>query len=164
MGRLPAIPACLLGLMLAACAAGPQFDTADVALSVTPQQAASDFERIKGAGVLWGGVIVNAVNEETLTRLEILAYPLDSRHRPDTDAKAGIRFLAEKAGYLETADYAQGRQVTVKGTAADLRKGRIGDAPHTYPVVRVARIHLWPRAEPRTEPRFHFGIGVIFGN
>lgn len=165
MGRGGILGILAILLILTACGGGPRFETDDVTLSVTPEQAAEEPERLEGIRILWGGVIVRAVNQEERTRLEVLAYPLDSEQRPDTETKAGIRFLAEKAGYLETADYAPGRRVTVKGTLQGIREGRIGEAPHTYPVVQVSDLHLWPKAEARRSgPRFHFGIGVIFGN
>lgn len=154
----------LLTLCLAGCAATPRFDTNKAMLSVTPEQAVREMDRLAGTRVLWGGVIVSAENREETTQLEILGYPLDSRQQPDPEAKAQRRFVAVKAGYLETADFAQGRRVTVTGPLTGTRTGRIDQAPYTYPVVRVADIQLWPEEKARSEPRFHFGIGVIFGN
>lgn len=151
-------------LLVAGCATKPRFDTANTALSVTPRQAVTEMARLEGTRVLWGGAIVAAVNREDTTQLEILAYPLNDRQRPEPKAKAQRRFLAVKAGYLETADYAQGRWVTLTGPLTGTRDGRVGDAPYTYPVVAIEDIHLWPETKRGTEPRFHFGIGVIFGN
>ncbi|HKJ89162.1 MAG TPA: Slp family lipoprotein, partial [Gammaproteobacteria bacterium] len=74
------------------------------------------------------------------------------------------RFLAVNEGYLETADYAPGRRVTLTGPVTGLKKGLIGKATYTYPVVKVDDIQLWRKEQRyRPEPGFHFGIGVIFG-
>lgn len=152
-------------LLLAACAPQPRFDTSEADLSVTPEQAVSQMERLEGTRVLWGGVIVASHNREESTQLEVLGYPLTDRQRPDTDASPQKRFLAIKSGYLETADYAPGRQVTVSGPLTGIRSGRVGKARYSYPVVRIDDSHLWPEAGNRPQgPRFHFGIGVIFGN
>ncbi|MEF8980326.1 Slp family lipoprotein [Thiohalorhabdus sp.] len=152
-------------LLVAACASQPRFDTNDTMLSVTPEDAVADMDRLKGIRVLWGGVIVAAHNREKTTRLEILGYPLNGRQHPVTTESPQRRFLAVKEGYLETADYAQGRRVTVAGTLTGTQSGRVGEATYTYPVVRIEDSHLWPKAESRRqEPRFHFGIGVLFGN
>lgn len=152
-------------LLLAGCASKPRFDTAETALDVTPAQAVSDKERLEGTRVLWGGVIVAARNQADRTQLEVLGYPLNDRQRPIPDAEPQRRFLAVKQGYLETADYAQGRWITVTGKLTGTRAGRVGEADYTYPVVGIEDIELWPKAEGqrRNEPRFHFGIGVIFG-
>jgi len=161
MVRTLAIAALLV--LTTACATTPDFDTEGVALEVTPEQAVSESRRLEGTRILWGGVIVAARNLEDTTRLEILGYPLDGRQRPVTDAEAQRRFLAVHEGYLETADYAQGRWVTLTGPLAGTRSGQVGEATYTYPVVRVKAIHLWSQREPTSEPRFHFGIGVLFG-
>ncbi|KPV40084.1 hypothetical protein AN478_07965 [Thiohalorhabdus denitrificans] len=151
-------------LALAACASTPRFPVDEGVVEVTPREAKRDMPSLEGSQVLWGGVIVNATNLEERTRLEILAYPLDGRQKPDVEADPQGRFLAEAEGYLETADYTPGRRVTVSGTLKGTRKGRIGEAEYTYPVVAVEDKELW--AEDRRSPagpRFHFGIGVIFG-
>lgn len=157
--------AALTLFLVAACASKPPFDTSETELTVTPDEAVADMDRLEGTRVLWGGVIVAAHNREETTQLEILGYPLNSRQRPTTDESPLRRFLAIKDGYLETADYAQGRQVTVTGPLAGTRSGRVGEADYTYPVVSIEDSHLWPKGEQRSqEPRFHFGIGVLFGN
>ena len=152
-------------LLVAACASKPPLDTSGADLTVTPDEAVADMDRLEGSRVLWGGVIVAAHNREDRTQLEILGYPLNDRQRPVTDESPQRRFLAVKEGYLETADYAQGRQVTVTGPLAGTRSGRVGEADYTYPLIRIEDSHLWPKGEqPSREPRFHFGIGVLFGN
>ncbi|HKL77551.1 MAG TPA: Slp/YeaY family lipoprotein [Gammaproteobacteria bacterium] len=151
-------------LLLAACAGGPRLETTGVMHSVTPAQAAAEFPRLQGTRVLWGGRIVSSRNDPESTRLEVLAYPLDRSQRPRLDSDPQGRFLAVKAGYLETADYAPGRAVTLTGELVATEAGRIGEADYTFPKVRVNQLHLWPERRRAQEPRFHFGIGVIFGN
>lgn len=160
----------LIALALAGLAAGcagqqPRFDTADTNLALTPQQAAAQASAV-GRRVLWGGTIVNASNLTDRTQLEVLAYPLDDDQRPRTDLSPIGRFLAVRDGYLETADYAPGRQVTVAGTVEGTSRGQVGQADYTYPLLRVDDIQLWPR-EPRyrsgVQPRFGVGIGISIG-
>ncbi|MFA9462021.1 Slp family lipoprotein [Thiohalorhabdus methylotrophus] len=150
-------------LALGACAT-PRFPTEQIALDVTPGQAKADMSRLEGTRVLWGGTIVNATNKEDSTRLEILAYPLDGDQRPDLEEPPQGRFLALEEGYLETASYAPGREVTVSGRLTGLREGMIGEAAYSYPVVEVVDIQLW-KEDRGSAPgsNFRFGIGVIFG-
>ncbi len=153
-----------LGLALSACATGPKFPVSEDAKAVTPNQMLATPE--PGKRVVWGGMIVAATNLSDRTRLEILGYPLDAEQKPDTSAPAQARFLADKAGYLETADYANGRLVTILGETRGIEKGRIGEADYTYPLLRAEQLHLWPRpgSYDDTAPRIHFGFGLVIGN
>lgn len=157
----------IMGLVLlaAGCASKPRFETAGIDKSITPQTAVSDTSVAQGREVLWGGVIVNSSNLADSTQIEILAYPLDDRQRPDTDRGPIGRFIATRPGYLETADYATGRLVTVRGKLEDKVVGRIGDASYTYPVVRFEDSQLWQReaSAVSSQPRVNFGIGVMIG-
>jgi len=158
--------ASLAALALAAgCAASPPLATERAAVSVTPEQARAEMDRLEGTRILWGGVVIASTNREETTRLEILAHPLDRHQRPRTQAQSGPRFLAIHQGYLETADFAPGRSVTLTGPLVGLREGQVGEAPYTYPVVAAEDLHLWPAPERRrSPPRFQFGLGILFGS
>ncbi len=150
-------------LLVAGCASGP-LRTEGVTRDIVPGEAAATDH--VGDTVLWGGVVVNATNLEDRTRLEIVGYPLDEySQRPQTDAEPQGRFLAYREGYLETAEYGRGRRVTVRGEITGSERGRIGEAPYTYPAVAAEQLELWPerREQGNSRPRFHFGIGVLFG-
>lgn len=152
----------LLGLT--ACAGGPRYDTSQVNTALTAAQVSAAEATPVGAHVIWGGVIVATRNQPDYTEMEILSYPLDGAQRPDTSRSEQGRFLARHSSYLETVDYAPGRQVTVRGSLAQTLPGKVGDAPYTFPLIQAADIYLWPRdggAPGRTQ--FQFGIGVIFG-
>lgn len=149
-------------LLLSACATGPQYPTEGVELAVTPQQAVAEADKLKGKSVLWGGMIVNSTNLEKRTRLEVLAYPLDSDQRPDTGGNPMGRFLLFKDGYLETVDYAPGRRITVVGRLRGVQTGKLDETSYTYPVLDSNKLYLWGKNDVTSEPRVHFGFGVIF--
>lgn len=151
-------------LLLTACSAAPRFDTTDVATQVTPRQAQTDMQTLQSSTVLWGGVLIASDNLKANTQLEILAYPLNNRHKPRTDQPPIGRFLALQPGYLETGDYAPGRLVTVRGQLREIRQGRIGESIYDYPVVIPAQLHLWREAGGSPTTRVNFGVGVIFTN
>lgn len=151
-------------MVLSACAIGPKFDVSDIDLSVTPQQAVLESEILQGTQVLWGGIIIASTNLKDATQFEILAYPLSTNQKPKIDETPWGRFLTQKAGYLETADYTPGRLITVRGTLQDKRLGSIGESKYTYPVINISRHYLWPKRGEAPETTFHFGVGVIFSN
>lgn len=163
--RLRRLCLLLLPLLVAACAANkPRFPTEGINAQVTPQAVTAG--KAAGQAVLWGGVIINSSNLANATQVEVLAYPLGENQRPDIDRPPSGRFLAVKPGYLETADFAPGRLITIRGEVTETTVGKIGQADYTYPVVRIEDSQLWKResvaVDPR--PRVSFGFGVMIGH
>jgi outer membrane lipoprotein len=152
-----------LGALLSACATGPRFDTAGVDPDVTPARAVAEIENRRGSPVVWGGTIINTRNFEDSTRIEVLGYPLDAQQRPRSGRSAQGRFLIEFPGYLESVDYAPGRQITVTGEIRQATRGRIGETEYHYPLVAAEQLHLWPVQAERERPRVSFGVGVMMG-
>ncbi len=157
---LSSIVLCLLG----ACASGPGYDERQVNLAVTPRSAVAELDMIRGQAVLWGGVILNTINMKSMTRLEVLAYPLNRSQMPQRDHDPLGRFLLEKQGFLEPATYAKGRLITTTATVVGTDRGEVGGMEYIYPVIEAGDIYLWPRdSEDTNRSRVHFGIGVGFG-
>jgi outer membrane lipoprotein len=149
----------LAAIFLNACATSPEFDTAGLDASITPQTAVGEMSTLRGEPVLWGGVVITSTNLKDSTQVEILAYPLNSNQRPNREQKPLGRFLAVQKGYLETTDYAPGRLITVRGNLADKRAGRVGDAEYTYPVVNITQLYLWSDS-PESQVQFGFGLMI----
>jgi outer membrane lipoprotein len=154
-------PLTVLLFLLTACASGPDFNTMGVDPLLTPRGVTAKPQPATGKSVQWGGTIVSTANLQNSTQIEVLAYPLDSSGRPNTDRAAQGRFILERSGYLEPASYAAGRQVTVVGTVSGTRTGRVGEADYVYPVVAAKQLHLWPteRSSGGSNSTF-FGFGV----
>ncbi|WP_018232482.1 Slp family lipoprotein [Thioalkalivibrio thiocyanodenitrificans] len=150
---------------LAGCATGPRYETAGVATDLVPAEVVASPGVYRDSRVIWGGMIVATRNLAEYTEMEVLGYPLEGSQRPATNRSPHGRFLVRKPGYLEEMDYAQGRHITVTGTLGENVDGRVGEAPYVYPVVHATELHLWPEARraPPGQPRFHIGVGVIFG-
>lgn len=151
----------LIGSVLLASGCATPYDIGNADPRITPVEAAKDVPGMLNHTVAWGGLIAIAKNLKDKTEIEVVAYPLDSERRPDRDAAPTGRFLAIQSGYLETADYAPGRLITVVGTVTETRTGTVGEAKYVYPVVVATQLRLWPKPSvERREPSFHFGIGV----
>lgn len=149
-------------LFLTACAQLPKFDTSQVDKSLLPTHVASDIKNTRGKTVMWGGTILSGKNLKTSTRLEVLAYPLDKDGWPERDQKPLGRFILSEKGYLETADYAKGRTITVVGTVSGIESGKVDESPYTYPIIQSRQLHLWSKGDQKSRTGFHFGVGVIF--
>jgi outer membrane lipoprotein len=150
----------LAGLLLVGGCATP-YDIGNADTRVTPTEAAKDVSGMLNHTVAWGGLIAVIKNLQDKTEIEVVAYPLDSQNAPDRYAAPTGRFIVTRAGYLETADFAPGRLITVVGTVTEARTGTVGEAKYVYPVVLASKLNLWPQPYgERRESNVHFGIGV----
>jgi len=164
---MPSLPLRISALLLAALLFGgcaTRFDIGTAEYRITPQQVTNNIGLVQNKTIAWGGVIVASKNLVSQTQLEVLSYPLDANGRPDREAKAGGRFIALHPGYLELANFAEGRLVTMTGTVSETRAGSVGEAHYVYPVLAIKTLFLWPTPEEEaSKPQFHFGVGVGIG-
>lgn len=159
--RIAAALAGLALLGLTACASGPEWEPEAVDESVTPAVAQAEGRSLAGTAVRWGGVIVSVQNRDEGSDLEVLAYPLDRRDRPRSEADPYGRVLVRYDDFLEPVVYAEGREVTFQGEVVEPRTIRIGDARREVPAVTADQLHLWDRRDRRDGgSRIHFGVGV----
>ena len=146
--------------LLASCASTPDFDTTQVDRSLTPQSVVAEPELNRGKTVLWGGTILDTLNMKDSTRIEVLAYPLNSSYRPLLESKPLGRFIIQHQGYLEPTTYAQGRVLSVLGKASGSQTGNVGESTYTYAVIDSLQLHLWSPDSMRSRTSFHLGIGI----
>lgn len=149
----------ILIMVLLGCATGPNFETQGTDPAITPQYAAAHIDTVYDRNVIWGGVILSCINLKEHTEIEVLSYPLDSAQRPDVSAQSNGRFLIIEDGYLEAADYAPGKIVSVSGALQNARVGQVGEVPYIYPVIKAQTIYLWRRGG-LSGSNVHFGVGV----
>jgi outer membrane lipoprotein len=153
----------LLLLILNGCTTAPKV-MENAERDITPTDAVSMQISAEDRPLQWGGVIVETKNLAEVTELQILAYPLKSNGQPDITASPTGRFIAQRAGYLESVDYQKGRQVTATGKLTQKRAGRVGEADYTFPVLSADELLLWPKEHEReVSPRVNFGFGVGSG-
>ena len=121
-------------------------------LQVPPELTFKEVSRgpakYQGKIVLWGGVIIKSTNSKEGTLIEVLEKPLGFRGQPkDVDVSEG-RFLILHPKYLDTAIYAQDREITVAGKVIGERTLPLGEIEYSYPVIAPKEMHLWEREEP----------------
>lgn len=112
-------------------------------LKLTLEEVRSKPDYYKGAKVLWGGIIVSSKNEAEKTVIEVVQAPLGSMDKPENPDRSKGRFIMEFAGFLDTALYAAGREITVAGEIIGSMQGTIGEMEYTFPVLKSIKIHLW---------------------
>ena len=101
-------PLTVLLFLLTACASGPDFNTMGVDPLLTPRGVTAKPQPATGKSVQWGGTIVSTANLQNSTQIEVLAYPLDSSGRPNTDGAAQGRFILERSRLPGTGQLRRG--------------------------------------------------------
>lgn len=149
-----ALTGVLLTLLLSGCAGMPEALRGVPESAPEPGMVRADPGAFEGEQVRWGGRIVSVENAAGETRIAILARALQASGRPG-DEPGGGRFLARFEGFVDPAEYAAGREITVVGEVAGVASRRIGDYPYRYPVVAVSRHVLWAEPDPAPLPRYH---------
>lgn len=102
-----------------------------------------------GQMVLWSGEIIRTENKKEGTLIEIIQKPEGFNHRPQKADRTDGRFLALFDGYLDTAIYEKGREVTIAGKISGRRTLPLGEIDYAYPLVKIEEVHLWPVREPQ---------------
>lgn len=127
---------------------------------VPEDQLFRDPEAFLGRLVILGGMIVETINDDDGSYVEVVQKPLDSRGvARDTDASQG-RFIVFTEEFLDPAVYAPGRVITVAGDVAGTAEGAIGEMPYLYPVIVSRELHL---IDPGQRIPIFFSIGVFGG-
>lgn len=134
-------------------------DTADKDL--TPAALFKNLEAHKGKVIILGGVIVGSKNTNDGTYIEVIEKPLNSQGLPiDTDESQG-RFLILYDGYLDTAIYAKGREITVAGEVLGKKTRTIGEMLYSYPLIKSKKLYLLEKRRTQHNIPVRFGIGIL---
>ncbi|MCU0970804.1 MAG: Slp family lipoprotein [Gammaproteobacteria bacterium] len=115
--------------------------------------------RVTGQRVDRGGTVVGAASNGGRTEIEVLAYPLDERGRPDTRRSPLGRFLAVRSGPKAPADVGPGTLVTVSGVLLSASPGQ--EAPR-LPTIVTDSVRVWEpdapaRSSSNVKPTFDVG-------
>jgi len=100
-------------------------------------------EQYTGQTVHWGGTIAKVENKSETTEIEIVSRQLGKKGRPKLNDKTAGRFIAVFDEFLDPGVYTKDRQITVQGTVAGTKDGKIGDYVYTYPIVTADTHTLW---------------------
>lgn len=158
MKRLGILSLILLILLISGCAHVISMESRERAdIGVAPIDVMKEPDAYKGRFIILGGIIASSVNTEEGAYIEVVQKPLDYRGMPeDTDISHG-RFIILYEGYLDTAIYSQGREVTVAGEVIGKKIRPLGQIQYQYLLIKSRELHLF---EPRYGVPIRFGIGI----
>ena len=143
---------------LSGCASHPIAESLrQQAQPLTYSQVAANPKTTTGAIVIWGGRIINVVNDTNCGEIYVLQLPISGRGRPaNNDSAAQGRFIAVSPEFLDPAKYPAGSLITVAGPLNGVRSERLQNVFYRYPVLDVEQIHLWMN-RPKNNYYYYYG-------
>lgn len=107
----------------------------------------------KGQLVVLGGEILSTTRLADKTQIEVLQLPLTDEYIPITDdrSRSEGRFYAYDGGkdILDPAVLPKGTPITLIGEVTGSAMGKIDEAEHQYPTVRIKDLTKWDKTEAR---------------
>lgn len=151
----------LLGALLVAlsgCATYPvSTNLRKQAKPVALAMVSADPGAYKGTVVIWGGKVINTVNDTNGGVIYVLRLPLTRRERPERQAASSGRFIARSNGFIDPEVFKNGRLITVAGEIVGLQTEPLQKAQYPYPVVAIKELHLWHRVRSPHYPYYYPG-------
>ncbi len=123
---------------------------------LTLGQVRQNPDGFKGKMVIWGGEIVETVNQkESATQIEVFQKPLGWRGEPRESISSEGRFLILVDKYLDPYIFQTGRKVTVVGEILGAKMKPLGEMDYQYPLLSGKQIHLWPEYASYPYPHYY---------
>ncbi len=121
------------------------------------QQVFQNPEAYEGKIVIWGGEIIETINQKGGTTLILLLQrPLDWMEEPKFQHSEG-RFIILVEGYVDPYVFKRGRRITAAGEILGRKVMRLGEMEYPYPLLRSKQIYLWGEyyASPYPSPSLY---------
>ncbi|MBP1695528.1 MAG: outer rane lipoprotein Slp [Deltaproteobacteria bacterium] len=111
--------------------------------TVTFRQVFQNPEAYKGKVVIWGGEIIETINQKDGTTLIVVLHrPLDWMEEPKFQRSEG-RFIILAEGYVDPYVFKRGRRITVAGEILGRKVMRLGELEYPYPLLQSKQLYLW---------------------
>jgi outer membrane lipoprotein len=127
------------------------------------EMIAKNPDTYKGAVVVWGGEILETVNNKNSSELVIVQMPLDIAKMPEHLKLSMGRFIAKSKAFLDPAVYKKGRKIVVAGEVAGSRTLPVGNTRYTYPVLDIKQLHVFHKKYYYYSPMYYYGWDNGFG-
>jgi outer membrane lipoprotein len=131
--------------VLSGCASPPiSKDVQHEAKQINFAQVRAYPDETRGQVVIWGGRIINVVNNTNASSIYIVGFPVDSDGKPVSKGPSPGRFIAAAPGFLDPTLLPHGRVITVAGSLNGVWPERLGKMNYDYPVLKIKELHVWP--------------------
>lgn len=130
---------------------------------LTYEQVKASAEAYQGQVVVWGGEVLNAVQEGDRTKIEVLQMSLNKDHVPEySKASSRGRFFAVDSQHeiIDPAIFEKGSKVTVVGEIRGKSPESSTEASSNVPIISIRDMTLW---SSHTRPSYpyhpYYGYG-----
>jgi outer membrane lipoprotein len=146
MNTVKHVTCALLALaLLSGCASYPISDSfRQQAKQITLDQVRADPQGTRGTIVIWGGRIINVVNDTHGSAIYIVCLPLPQNEKPIAHGPSPGRFIATSTGFLDPEMFPYGGLVTIAGQLDGVRIEQLQNMQYPYPVLQIQETHVWP--------------------
>jgi outer membrane lipoprotein len=142
-GKALLVLALLLLILFAGCAPISKDLRAQADRTLSFHQVFQNPDAVKDKIVIWGGEIVETINQKDGTTLiVVLQRPLDWLEEPKIQRSEG-RFIILVRGYVDPYVFGRGRRITVAGEILGRKVIRLGELEYPYPLLQSKQIYLW---------------------
>ncbi len=135
----------MLSILLSACSSLPVALQKAPAVDVQLTEVMKNISSHRNMPVRWGGTVIEVENEEHLTNIQLLYFPLNSDGSLRLNDPNQGRFVIQSPEFLDPALYVKGSEITVAGIVSAETHRIIGNKPIKLPVIAIQAIYLWPR-------------------
>jgi outer membrane lipoprotein len=127
--------------------------------SLTLNQVRQNPEAFKGKLVVWGGEIIETINQKDgTTQVEVLQKPLGCRGEPKETVTSEGRFLILADKYLDPYLFRKGKKITVAGEIQGEKIKPLGEMDYRYPLLSSKQVYLWPEYYYRPYPYSYYDL------
>jgi outer membrane lipoprotein len=131
--------------------------------TLTFHQVFQNPEAYKGKIVIWGGDVVETINQKDGTTLiVVLQRPLDWQEEPEFNRSEG-RFIILVPGYVDPYVFRRGRRITVAGEIQGRKVMRLGELEYPYPLLLSKQLYLWGEYYYYPYPYYPWGYYGYYG-
>jgi len=131
--------------------------------TISFRQVFQNPEAYKGKVVIWGGEVIETINQKDGTTLiVILQRPLDWMEEPKFRGSGG-RFIVRVEGYVDPYVFKRGRRVTVAGEILGRKVMRVGELEYPYPLLQSKQLYLWGEYYDYPYPYYPWGYYGYYG-
>lgn len=125
--------------------------------SLSLNQVRQNIETSKGKLVVWGGEIIETVNQKDgTTQIEVFHKPLGWRGEPRETVPSEGRFLISVNQYLDSYLFRRGKKITVAGEIQGEKIKPLGEMDYQYPILLSKQIYLWPEYYYHPYPYYYY--------
>ncbi len=100
-------------------------------------------EKYDGKFLMFGGTIVEAINQLDGARIVVLQRPLGSGGQPAWTGESGGRFMIITQAFIDIGAFHRGRSITVIGEVDGSKVTQLSGTEYWYPLLVARSLHLW---------------------